>query len=195
MRKVLILNGPPGIGKDTLANLLHERHPVSVHSFKHELYIQAAKETGIDAHILEKLNSDRELKEARILSIDCAPIGAVVSVRQALQMVSEEIIKPRHGEAYFGEAAARYMRGLYCDVVVSDGGFPEEIKAVCREFGPENVAVARLHRGGVDFGTDTRRYIKDEDVPCKCFDVVTFDGLIESAYLKLKEIMYDRLGK
>lgn len=163
--KVLILNAPPGAGKDTIANLLCKVAPVLRGEFKWQLYVETAEFLSSLADSLnvsgeyrvftptavQNRNENRELKEV--------PWVAGVSVRRWLQIVSEMVVKKDKGNDYFGRVAADLWYGKYIHHVISDGGFIDEVNAVVDKFGQDNVYVVRLRRKGFEFGTDTRAYI------------------------------------
>jgi hypothetical protein len=163
--KVLILNGPPGCGKDTIAKLLCEMAPVLQGEFKEVLYEETANflnniaaycHTNRDfikntAQSIRYRNEQRQLKEE--------PWLGGLSVRRWLQITSEMVVKKDRGQDYFGVASADLWHSKGTDYVISDGGFIEEVNAVVDRFGVENVHVIRLGREGFQFGTDTRTYI------------------------------------
>jgi hypothetical protein len=161
--KVIILNGPPGCGKDTIANMLCKVAPVLRGEFKDILYHETAKllrAIGNDYDVpteypsyleVKSQNENRDLKEK--------PWIGGLSVRRWLQITSEMVVKKDKGSDFFGRAAADLWYGKYIHHVISDGGFIEEVNAVVDKFGPDNVYVVRLHREGFEFGTDTRQYL------------------------------------
>jgi hypothetical protein len=164
--KVLILNGPPGCGKDTIARLLCWLAPVLHGEFKEVLYEETANflnniaaycHTNRDfikntAQSIRYRNEQRQLKEE--------PWLGGLSVRRWLQITSEMVVKKDRGQDYFGVASADRWHSKGTDHVISDCGFIEEVDAVVDRFGAENVYVIRLHREGFSFAVDTRYYIK-----------------------------------
>jgi hypothetical protein len=164
--KVLILNGPPGCGKDTIAKLLCKMAPVLQGEFKEVLYEETAKllrsigssfsddpkDYSITTSDVRRSNEDRDSKEQ--------PFVGGLSVRRWLQITSEMVVKKDRGQDYFGVASADRWHSKGTDHVISDCGFIEEVDAVVDRFGAENVYVIRLHREGFSFAVDTRYYIK-----------------------------------
>jgi len=192
--KVLILNGPPGIGKDTLANMLCEVAPVIRGEFKHFLYVEAAEwmqehvksAENITTAIVKARNENRELKEL--------PWFLELSVRRILQIVSEDVVKPALGKDYFGRVAAKYWYGKYTHHIISDGGFSEEVNAVCDKFGAENVTVIRLKAPGFTFETDSRKYLMQDEVACRVITLEVLRGKPESTVKYLKDILLNTRG-
>ena len=192
--KVLILNGPPGIGKDTLANMLCEVAPIIRGEFKHFLYVEAAQwiqdhvkgAENITTAIVKARNENRDLKEL--------PWFLELSVRRILQIVSEDVVKPAMGKDYFGRVAAEYWYGKHIHHVISDGGFSEEVNAVCDKFGAENVTVIRLKAPGFTFETDSRKYLMQDEVACRVITLEVIRGKPESTVKYLKDILLNTRG-
>lgn len=155
--RVFILNGPPAIGKDTLAANIERLFNFPVGMFKAALYEETAKHFRVGVNYLIKAASSREFKELPDKYLgDCSP-------RQALIHVSENIIKPRFGKRFFGNKAVEYL-GLHHrktrNFVFSDGGFPEEVG--CLVDNGYEVHIIQLHHPDFDFSKDSRNYV---DVP------------------------------
>ena len=147
---VVVLNGPPGIGKDTLAELM-EIHNYSHGSFKEGLYAATAEHYNVPLDVVKALCTNRVTKE------NPTPTFSNKTPRKALQYVSEEVMKPVWGQAYFGNLLAKTCENTGGDFVISDGGFPEEIEPLLEVF--DTVYICRLWREGFSFEGDTRRYL------------------------------------
>lgn len=157
---IMILNGPPGCGKDTIANAWANKREHTlfkhVHAFKEPMWRIAAETLGMGYFdFLDKYN-DREWKEKP------RDEWGGQSVRDLMIRISETYIKPFFGEEYFGKIAAANLRGLSSvgDIPVvhifSDGGFKTEIEVLEKEF---DVQVVNVFRMGCDFSGDSRSYI------------------------------------
>lgn len=170
MKKVIILNGPPGCGKDTLAtHILHHysRFPacIDIATVKAGLFEEVYEHFGI--YTQEQKEIIQEAASSRVLKEEPHFLLSGMSPRQALIHVSEDICKPMYGNSYFGELAAQRIHDLYSEVVIfSDGGFIEEVSALAEE---NEVYVIGLHGRG-DFEGDSRSYLKP-------FDVHSFGGM------------------
>nr|UWI32967.1 MAG: phosphomevalonate kinase [Bacteriophage sp.] len=157
MAKVIILNGPAGCGKDTLARALVEMgFAKGVASFKNPMFNIAMAALGPDAyHEFLDGYDDRARKEK--------PEGFLngLSRRQFMIAISEQFIKPVFGDDYFG----KYLAGRLPDgnevFVVSDGGFASEVAPIVAV--GHDVRIVRLHRGGYTFEGDSRGYLYGVD--------------------------------
>jgi len=160
-KRVVILNGPPDSGKDTLAEYCsqqsHTRYAkrTGVRRFKEELYRVAATLYCVDYEWLEAIANDRGQKEQTQPELGCSP-------REALIYTSEQVVKPHFGDEWFGKKAAASLDEGHIHYF-SDGGFEAEMNPLLAEVGQANFLLVRLCREGRTFAGDSRRYI-DEDL-------------------------------
>lgn len=149
---VVLLNGPPGSGKDFIGKILSDEFGGVVRRFKEELYEHTSDYYGVSFEWFVDIASDRILKE-----MPCELLGGI-SPRDALIHVSEDIYKPKYGSGYFGKKLAESLtEGI---TVVTDSGFMDEALEVIKEVSKENVILIRLHRKGCNFDNDSRSYIE-----------------------------------
>lgn len=159
--KVLLLNGPPRSGKDTLAMSLLEQSvvfggvkPVFVEKFAAPIKQHFADSWGVSLEWIE-WNKDNVFMYG-------------VTVRQMLIAYSEKYMKPLFGGGIFGKMMVSRLAEIeehYSEpptVVISDSGFAAEAREVI-EAGHE-VHLIRLHRSGFDFKGDSRGYLNGEDL-------------------------------
>ena len=162
MRQCIILNGPPGCGKDTLASLLAERHGFTHMAFKTALYRATATFFNVDIDAFMEQATCRRRKEMPWHPLTMyAKTGNLIRTftpREALIHVSEDVIKPNYGNDYFGKAAAQDCLNHKAEYAVfSDGGFAEEILPLIELY--DRVYILKLYREGFDFDNDSRDYI------------------------------------
>lgn len=153
MAKVIILNGPAGCGKDTLAMALVEMgFAKGTTSFKNPMFNIALAALGPDAyHEFLDGYDDRARKEK--------PEGFLngLSRRQFMIAISEQFIKPVLGSDYFGKYLAENLPDGDDVFVVSDGGFASEVAPIFAA--GHDVRIVRLHREGYTFEGDSRGYL------------------------------------
>jgi hypothetical protein len=152
---ILILNGPPECGKDTIGKMLHDQIGCALTSFKFDLYAETAKHFSVDIDWLIHKATDREFKDVKQFSM----LGSRTP-RGALIHVSEDVCKPEFGNDYFGKLSARRIVDMmYINpievIVFTDGGFKDEIPPL-QEVG--EVYIIQL-KGRGSFEGDSRSFI------------------------------------
>ncbi len=187
---VVILNAPPGAGKDTLANdgtwsmlvgnlLLREWQKANgtdapcyawKEEFKRALVLMAyntilhTKGADVATEFLDRLYN-RERKEQQWSELQW------MSPRQFVIYTSENYAKVCLGNDVFGQTAARsvaatpvYQGSGGSLHMFSDGGFSEEVEIVANTVGAENVYIFQWSADGCSFKGDSRRYLTRGDV-------------------------------
>lgn len=165
---IVILNGPAGCGKDTLASILKQRGWATA-EFKHTMFAVAIAMSGMTKEAFLKDYNNRVVKET-----PQKHLGGL-SYRQFMIHISEAVMKPLFGDDVFGQRSAEKCvlpAKMNLNVIFSDGGFIDEVRAL-HNFGYE-VIVVRLHREGFSFHGDSREYLYPDF--CSSFDVQLKDG-------------------
>jgi hypothetical protein len=169
---VVLLNGPPGCGKDTV-----QQHLVQYLKFGHMKFAAPIKRMA--AALLDMDVSSVEKHKEAEFNILCREIKVILpsvigyedtkqyeygpkdTLRKLLIRISEEFLKPTYGNTFFGRLAVRELnRSAYPLVIFTDCGFPDEVDAVVRSVGRGNTILIRLHREGCDFRNDSRSYLR-----------------------------------
>ena len=150
-RKLIILNAPKNCGKDVAAE-----HLVKVmYNFHHVEFKAPVKKLVKSFYSLTDKEHDilyrREVKE---LPQD---ILHGKSIRDCYIHVSENVIKHTFGKDVFGNLLANSLQSGVS--VCSDGGFTEEVEAVAKEIGKDNILVVQIHAEGKTFDGDSRGYL------------------------------------
>lgn len=187
-RRILLLNGPPNSGKDTLGGILAMRGYGRLYSFKKRLIEIALVTSGVTYGEWVRRYGVRELKET--------PWGRLggLSQREYLIRISEDWVKPVFGEDYFGRAAVEDIvagGSSHWDAIFTDSGFAAEVAPLRALSG--NTVLVRLHREGCNFEGDSRGYL--HSVCQREFDINVPDGqpeatadiiigLLRTAYLR-----------
>lgn len=154
MKQIIILNAPPGAGKDTIGGLVKDYSPVPLRtlSFKKPMFEIAQAMLGdhkFGLFMAAYDNRDEKEKPLRFLN--------GLSPRQFMIWISETVIKPQFGDQYFGRRFVEEARRDMIPVICTDGGFPSEIKPLLIH--GFKVDVCRLHRSGYTFEGDSRDYL------------------------------------
>lgn len=158
--RVLFLNGPPEVGKDSLGAVIKDFVETSVlQSFKTPLYEVLASLYQIPLPRVISLCSDRDFKDT--------PAAAFKgkTPREALIFASENILKPYFGQSYIGElASSRIVPGVLN--IFTDSGFVPEAEPVVKMVGSQNCALVHMSRKGRTFAgkNDSRGYIELDGV-------------------------------
>lgn len=148
--KILLVNGPPGSGKDSVYYMLSSiRNRVVREKFSVPLYMAAALKIGVVS-----------IKEVEALK------GSDKDPREAMINLSERFIKPEFGNGFFGAGCAcECMKIALFDtadlVVVTDAGFRQEVRAFCEMLemcapGKFEVHLWTMIRPGTSFSGDSR---------------------------------------
>lgn len=184
MSKVIILNGPPGCGKDTIgAAFCRGERNSTIRSFKEPMFRIAATTMGMDWDDFRICYEDREWKDSPKESLNGH------TVRELLQNISETYIKPFFGSAYFGVEALRGVNnasGWANTIVFTDGGFADEINTLATAAGHE-VVLVHVYRDGCTFEGDTRNYVLSNEV--RAIYTLRNNGTVEEAVDELGRIL------
>lgn len=181
--KVIILNGPPGSGKDVIAKYMSESNggiDVFHREVKKTLFKQALAISGINEEDWFLRYEDRELKNK-----PWDKLGGL-SQRQFLIKISEEWVKPVFGKDFYGEVAGKLAKDYVnhkCTVVFSDGGFQEEFDTIKKIVGEENILLVRLYRGECTFEGDSRSYLSNPNFEMELIN----DSTLEEAAKRIKQ--------
>ncbi len=182
--KILVLNGPPNVGKDTLADNLIDWDVEDWFklSFKAQLYEETAEYYKIDLQKFIFWASDRYIKETPI------PELKGFTPRQAMIHVSENIMKPRYGKDHYGKALLNIIQNLNHieNIVIPDGGFEEEVTVLMDAY-PDEVWIVHMTSQDCSFKNDSRDYIKGW--PDQTYELEINRGHTSEDYEKLANIL------
>ena len=151
-KKIILLNAPPGAGKDFAANYLAN----NINNCKLDKFARVLKER---THALYGFpNRSWNYYE------DCKDVSnkdfLKLTPRQAYINVSEQYFKPIHGKRVFGELLLQDLQKCSEEIIaISDSGFLEEAEVLIEKYGEDNVLLIQIHRDGYTFKGDSRDYI------------------------------------
>lgn len=178
MAKILVLNAPPNSGKDTIADYLVAHQGYIKLSFKSALFELLYKVFSIDNP--EKFMQIYYTREAKEQPCSSLRIGdRIMSPREALIFLSESVVKPLWGGAYFGTRAAQLIGDSKSNLYVfADGGFLAELVPLVDKVGGKNITVVQIERDGCTFEGDSRDYVDAVSIGCNVVRTIN-NGTIE----------------
>lgn len=188
MRKMIMLNGPPRCGKDTIAEALDEYLNVvrgDEYQVIHEKF-SAPLKAGVRAIYGVGADIEATKDEADDRLLGATYRGAQISLFHHLSRV--------HGNTVLGQLfAARTVRrdGVF---IVSDTGRFDEVFPAIKNFDADSCVVFRIHRDGTSFANDIRQYVTNTDIiGIKSFDVDN-NGSVEAVVLTIIDVLTDLWG-
>ena len=161
MRRIILLNGCPGSGKDTVSDYLVKNYNYKTIAFKDLAFKSVYEHYGISKETYMSMYNTRALKD-----IPNELLGGKTP-RKAMQYVVEEVNKPVLGRDYLAKATIDIiLKDEYSDYVVSDFGLDEEEITVHYKLKHENYTVVYVDRDECDWSNDTRRkrYVIDHTI-------------------------------
>lgn len=188
---VILFNGPPQSGKDTLAQMLadHLYHVSGARVVQDSLsmplrkiaYQMVGESYGVTAsppyEEFKNMYFEEFQRTGRQLMID----------------VSEKFLKTNYGESVM----ARMLCTSHIDgdgiLLIRDSGFQLEIDPIVKAFGPENVYLVQVHRHGCDFSNDSREWVTLDGRMCMIHNNGDFLSL-ETSARRLHLRMVNQLG-
>ena len=152
MKKILLLNAPPGAGKDYAGKHITKRvKGAQIDKFArvlkertHALYGFAWRPWDYYEDCKDQPNED----------------FYGLTPRQAYINVSETYFKPVHDDRIFGRILADELDKYEWNLaVITDSGFMSEAEVLIEKYGEENVMHVQVKRNGFDFSGDSRSYL------------------------------------
>ena len=191
--QVVLLNGPPKSGKDTIADALVQAvGPLWSVNYKLSSVLKAT------ARVMFSLSDTQYNALERPENKDKkghVGLSNKKSWREILISLSEDYIKPTYGENFFGlatvKALSTFSKCGYSHVFISDSGFKEEAETLVTMCPTCNFTLARLHRDGTDFNNDSRSYwpnqtdIETHAVPLMNEIAVFNEGTVDQAVIDI----------
>lgn len=164
-KNIFLFNGPPGCGKDTACDEIMRLDSETIYAYyKQWLYEESAKTLNFTFEAWSKICQDTVLKDTPMF----LQADGVISPRQMLIYIAEEILKPKYGRDCIAikmvERLQEQVKGLdHYTVVVPDLGFPEEITTLQKYFPNANIILVHIHRPHCTYKGDSRSYIGSPD--------------------------------
>jgi hypothetical protein len=188
MRKMIMLNGPPRCGKDTIAEALDE-YLNSVRGDEYQVYhekFSAPLKAGVRAiyDLDPHIEKTKDESDERILGD---------SYRRA-QIALFNHLSRTHDKTVLGKLfASRIAKrdGLF---IVSDTGRFDEVFPSIKDFDADQCTLFRIHRDGTSFANDIRQYVTNTDIiGIKSFDVDN-NGSIQTVMMSIIDKLTELWG-
>lgn len=182
---IILLNGPPRSGKDFIAKALVRTsvtesggHSASLRWVRYAFADQLKRMT----HRLYDINDLGRADFFEDKKDESCPEFYGLTPRQAYIAVSEKLIKPTHGDGFFGEVLSKKIALGHptAQVVVPDSGFPGEAETLALHSGREIYKVD-IHRPGTDFSNDSRSYWDGPAIGIPTMDFVNDENFVDKS--------------
>lgn len=144
--RVILLNGPPRAGKDTIGEML-------VQSIPRTVAVKFAQP------IIDYMFKVHGIRMSDVAKDEAHPNLCGRTPRQVAIHYSEKMCKPLFGQDYFGHEAVKQMQKLPKGIdtaVFTDSGFVNEAVPVLKA--ATSMMVVRIHRRSCTFHGDSRSY-------------------------------------
>lgn len=205
----VILNGPPGSGKDTLsAELVSEFQQLGFNDSLYAVSFDWLRDLNSACIVHEGYKDIRNYYEDFVRAckgrnskeLDFIDIGipfhvegnildegkTIWSPRMLLQHVSENVYKPKYGNGCFGHYALQSLDNTDIrPIMFSDGGFVDEINVVSEAM---PTLVIHLKRDGYGFEGDSRSYVSNSQA-LQVLELEVIDGEVEGTVRRLEELV------
>lgn len=160
--KIVFLNGPPGCGKDTAVS-----HLTPYLSFTHLKFAAPIKRMvcGLLNEDMRWLEENKDSKQRTLALSSDAILGEWDTPRALLIALSEDLLKKRYGDTFFGHVMVNEIsKSMNRLVLISDSGFLHEAEPVIKKYGAANCMQIQISREGCSFAGDSRSYWEHKSI-------------------------------
>lgn len=183
MKKIILFNGPPLVGKDTAGDIITSHDllgkDVAVEKFARPLVEALASYSGLHINSVEFVILREMHKDKPVLA------NGTLTPRQFMQDLST-LMKKYWGDGVFGEMCARVCNKLSNEyILITDAGFQAEVERF-RDLVEGEVDVVQINRPAYTFADDTREYVKFED---RGYFVLNNDGTLTDYRLAVTDLV------
>lgn len=173
---IILLKGPPGVGKTTAAEYISKKWDIPHLEFKQKL-VEICKKTLILSDKDWEALYTPENKDVPRISL----AGKNVSLRGYLIHMAENVLKPVLGKDIFARATINEYREKGKNAIISDLGFDEEYDILKDE---KHITIS-INRNDHDYSNDSRKDVNTY----MAYEIhyIRNDGTIKEFYSKLDE--------
>jgi hypothetical protein len=154
----IAFNGPPRVGKDTIADLLDHHFDLKITPG-----IRKSLATPLRLMVYAMLGRTFDAKHYESEKDIPQPMFDGHTIREMMIRASEEWIKPVYGQ---GALARMTVSSLGTSIhlpgvcLISDSGFQPETDVLVDAFGEDRFLMVQLEREGAEWGADSRGYVE-----------------------------------
>jgi hypothetical protein len=181
---IVLFNGPPGSGKDTIAQAYRNSAISATQDVRIVKFADPVRKAAIGTfdHLITAENLD-QLKNKFIP-------GSKVTLRQWMIKFCEEFMKPMFGKDIFADLMMQSIKQYPKEsvVLVTDCGFIEEVNYCCDHLPPDaKIILIHVFRKDTDFKDDSRSYLNT----VRPADVLMMEnnGTVDQAAANLAEVI------
>lgn len=199
---VVVLNGPPESGKDTVCDFMHD-HIIDRNINKRIMQAKFSEPLKVGIHALFGILDEygEVAKHDAFEDVKETPQEKFFGMtpREAYIWGSEEVMKPRFGNFVFGQIMANKLQWFFDTdfaddyntsplLVISDCGFKEEVEFLASVVPLKQILRIRLFRTGKTFQNDSRSWFEYEGLPN--IDLIN-NGTVDDLHVQIKAIVND----
>lgn len=161
MTYFVYLNGPPGVGKDVIANHLADKYENVVHV----KFTQMLREAVCEIFGISEEDYEEDKDSVGVLQHFSLADWAPLTYREFVIRLSEQVLKPNFGNGYLGVALAERILTDMCKrnfdtvYVISDLGFRDELYELRNRVSCTDELLIHLYRKELNFDNDSRDYV------------------------------------
>jgi hypothetical protein len=201
----VLLNGPPGIGKDAVTDaIIKQTSTVTKMEFKEGLRTSTASRYNVDTELAEFLFAHRRLKDIKCelflkrsqkLSSIEGETFEYITPREAL-IETDAYLKKHFGRSMVGEWAAKALQDAIqfdekTDFIFSDSGFKEEALMIAEKV--DLMIVVNLQHEDYNYDNDSRNYIEVNGVNSCTIEYQARQGTVEHDAENIRALITDKI--
>ena len=147
---IILLNGPPGCGKDTIAKIIKKKIGSKDYKMSRPIKQAFGALFGLQGELLHEMIEGEFKDVAQWKDSQYTP-------RDVLINLSEDFMKPRFGKDIFGQSAVNFLQRLsFTHLTISDTGFNAEVPPICQWYGYHKVKAILIDRKGCKWDSRER---------------------------------------
>lgn len=181
--RVIALNGPPGSGKDTVADWLTALEEPIFHKTTFSLPLKLAHNAILNIADWEVNTIDKD--------VPLPILNHQYTLREFDILLAEEFLKTHFGKdilvrLWFARLA-NYRPDISAIHIICGVGFEEELQPLIDFFGAEAILIIQLEREGCSFDGDSRSYIYGAE---NCGATIANNSSKEDLFKEVRNVLH-----